>query len=536
MAKYKVDTDHGSYMVETEDPPAQSAATVTPGPSGHAPTWKDDVADSAKFLGNEALGVLGAPVAAAKSIYDMGSRALSGQNPVQPVIDSSVSNFKKAQADTDPYAKAAHYLGAIPLSPIGGMYDKFQEGDMSGLAHDIGDTAGQVVLGKAGPEIPSAATKIIRAPLKGAANTAAEITGHTSGVGGPVMREALNTANPGQLTNAMRGGMTDQEVLGHFQDALQNVKDARSAEYQKALQNQPAVPDLDITPIHRAASDALRRFNIRGVPNKTGGMDLDFSRSTIRDAAAQNEVRGIVNDLQGWGNQHGDLQPAGVDILKRRIDDTYSPSSSARAIVQSVKNSARDTLNTQVPGYQKMTSGYAQASQFIDNLRDLSLDGKNPGTAIRKLSTALKQNNQYRQTMVEALNQYSGTDLKAELAGMRLHNLAPRGIEGPLTGAGLLATIATGIVSPKAALALAMSSPRIMGELMVAMNKAKPALRRITQVPQLSPTAAKVAAVAASPTMEAQPGPTVADGTIVRHKTNPSVRMVFKDGQWQPLQ
>jgi hypothetical protein len=126
-----------------------------------------------------------------------------------------------------------------------------------------------------------------------------------------------------------------------------------------------------------------------------------------------------------------------------------------------------------------MTGGYAQASQFLDDLKDLSLTSANPGTAIRKLSTALRQNNGYRQVLVDALNQYSGVDLKGHLAGLSLSNLAPRGISGPLTGAGLLSTIAAGIVTPKAALAAAIASPRLMGELMVAMGKARPAISGI---------------------------------------------------------
>jgi hypothetical protein len=133
------------------------------GPSGHEPTWKDDAAQSLSLLGTGVGHVLSAPVTIAEGIYGMGKRAIHGENPIQPIIDSSVSNFNKAQADTDPYAKAAHYLGSLPMSPVGQIYDKYEAGDMNGLMGDVGDIAGQILLGKVAPEIPAKTTAVVRA-------------------------------------------------------------------------------------------------------------------------------------------------------------------------------------------------------------------------------------------------------------------------------------------------------------------------------------------------------------------------------------
>jgi hypothetical protein len=323
--------------------------------------------------------------------------------------------------------------------------------------------------------IPEAAAAL-KGPIASAAKTAAtEVLGKTTGVGAPTLRRAIDNPSA-DLTNAMRGGVTDTEMVGSFKTALQNVKDARSAEYQAKLQ---AIPQggapLNIAPIRATLAGQLQKFNVKIGPKG----ELDFSRSTIRDAAAQNEVKGIYGDVMDWGSQSGDLTLAGVDTLKRRIDDTYSPSSTARVIVQNTKNAARQVLDG-VPGYKEMTAGYAKSSQFLDQVKDLSLESANPGTAVRKLTTLLNQNNGYRQMLAEKLSQYTPKDLEGMLAGQSMNRWAPRGIMGPLAGAGgafeLGRILFTHAANPMEAGALAVSaalaSPRLMGELMTLISKA----------------------------------------------------------------
>lgn len=317
--------------------------------------------------------------------------------------------------------------------------------------------------------LPEAAAAL-RGPAASAVGTAAtEALGKTTGAGAAAMRRALENPSP-DLENAMRGGMTDTELVGNFRDAMQNVKDARGAAYRQQLANLPMSgpgTSLDISPIRSNLATQLQKFNIKIDPQG----ELDFSRSTIRDAAAQTDVKGIYDDVIGWGKQAGDRTPAGVDTLKRRIDDTYSPSSTARAIVQSVKDTTRNVLNSQVPGYADMTQQYAQSSKFLDQLKDLSLDSPNSGTAVRKLTTLLNQNNGYRQMLAERLSSFTPQDLEGQLAGMNLSKFAPRGLMGPGTGMGIAFGVATHALSPQAAVGLAMTSPRLMGELLTLVAK-----------------------------------------------------------------
>jgi hypothetical protein len=344
------------------------------------------------------------------------------------------------------------------------------------VSEAIGEAGSALALPKLTREIPGAARIAAKIPAKvgeGVKVAATETLGKTTGVGSAVLKRAIEKPSP-ELTTAMRGGTTELEVVKNFREALQNVKDARGETYRKQLSELPEQDKhLDITPIRRSVEEGLRRFNVK----KDADGNLDFSRSTISDAAGKNEVLGIYNDVMSWGDKHGDLTPAGVDILKRRVDDHYSTSSSTRALVQRVKDSSRTLLNREVPGYFEMTRDYAKASEFLEQVKDLSLESPNPGTAVRKLTTLLNQNNGYRQVLAQKLSEYTPVDLEGQLAGLNLSKWGPRGLAGPanvVSGAGLIYGVITHAINPLAAVGFAAASPRLMGELLTFLAKKPP--------------------------------------------------------------
>lgn len=353
-------------------------------------------------------------------------------------------------------------LGGIGVAPVRASELATEEGKTMEALGQMTGIVGSAYVGSKAPAIVKGGVKVGK-------TVTSEFLGKTTGVGSKAIREAIDNPSS-ELIGAMRGEISEMDVLNNFKESLQNVKQARSDAYQAQLSKIPMAgkgTSLDISPIQNSLKVQLQKFNIK-VSSKG---ELDFSRSTIRDAAAQNDVKSIYNDVMDWGKKPGDRTPTGVDILKRRIDDTYSPSSTARAIVQTVKNATRDLLNTKVPGYAKMTKGYADASKFIDQLSDLSLESKNSGTAIRKLTTLLNQNNGYRQMLAEQLSQYTTKDLEGQLAGVNLSRWSPRGIMGPASGAGLVYQVASHSLNPYVAVGMAMTSPRLMGELLTTMAK-----------------------------------------------------------------
>lgn len=340
----------------------------------------------------------------------------------------------------------------------------------------------------------------LRWATKKAGYGASELLGLTTGERGEAIRTAAERMGP-TVKAAIRGQTTELDILSDFRDSLQQVRVARGERYraQLAAITSAGSPPLDLSPVRSNLDVILPKFGVREVPPPPTpargetlaefmtrdatykatyrGLqpgELDFTRSTIHNPADQARVKGLVKDVRGWGARPDDLTPLGVDTLKRRIDDFYSDSSQARALVVDIGSGVRDVLKT-VPGYPQMTRDYAIASGFITNVeRELSLGARaGKGTAIRKLTYALRQNNEYRKVLTEALEGFTGADLKGQLAGYQLSKWAPRGLMGPLTGTAILAGVMKGMVNPAFLAELSLTSPRAVGELLIALSELK---------------------------------------------------------------
>lgn len=311
---------------------------------------------------------------------------------------------------------------------------------------------------------------------------ASELLGFRTGTGGETIRIAASTASQ-KFKDAMRNKITEAEIVGDTRTALDKVKEARANEYRRQLANLPQVQLNVVQPVKTDLLRTLRndyRIGIRrkfikqptGVigPNGAplmrrvpGPLELDFAHSTIPDAGDQKKILDLVTDLDSWQ----DNSTLGVDTLKRRIDNLYADTSDARAIVRKTKNQIRSELNRAVPGYQKMTFDYAQASKFIDEInKEFSLKG-GTGTVVRKLAYALNQNNQYRKLMIEALGNAAGMDLKEAIAGSAMREAIPRGLVGRAILGGEVLELGHDPHLTAAMLADALaSSPRAVGEIM----------------------------------------------------------------------
>ena len=387
----------------------------------------------------------------------------------------------------------------------------------SGLARSAGATRTASGLGKAASVAGTVSdatnpmiglAKAVKPVARAAGKVGSEALGLTTGAGGEAIRTAVKNPSS-QFKAAMRGDISEVDIVDKFKTALQNVRDLRGERYRERLNDigkgmappatvanqaasatgkvqqtaaslttpgravsKSAAPGtsvtLDLTPVRNEMMSQLQSFGAHVTPN-----GLDLSRVPIANPSERKLFEGIVHDVVTWGSKPGDLTPLGVDTLKRRIGDFYSDSSSARAFVQGIKKSVEKVLNDNVPGYKEMTREYAAASDFIQTIEKNFSLGKNAdkGSAIRKLSTALKQNNEYRKVLTEALGQFTSDDLKGQLAGYHLSQTAPRGLAGVTTGAGIMLAISQGMVHPAFAAELLLTSPRAMGEVLTAMGK-----------------------------------------------------------------
>jgi len=295
-----------------------------------------------------------------------------------------------------------------------------------------------------------------------------ESLGVTTGVGGEIIREAFRNPTR-EFTKALRGETTVENVLTTAREGLNTLREQRAAAYRSQLGKIKGAKGVIDTKAFKAFLDKkLKEFNV------TVGADgvLDFSKSAIGDATEAKRIADFVEAVRKWN----DNTPAGLDILKQRLDDFYTPSGKGRALTTSITDNLRQTLNKQVTGYAKLTADYADATKLIKEIEGtLSLKpGTRVDTTIRKLTSALKDNTGFRKALVEQLDELTKVDITQQLAGAALSPGVPAGLVGRQLFAGATVSGITaaglGAVSPTILLGLGFASPRVVGELLRALG------------------------------------------------------------------
>lgn len=336
-------------------------------------------------------------------------------------------------------------------------------------------------------------TSVATAPLRAIGNTGAKVAtnalGLTTGVGGEAVRTAFQGGK--DFTNAMRGKTSMQEVLGESQDALGRLKNARSSEYQSRLtQIKGDKANLDISPLHEQLQTSLNDFGVKPVKGQL--TPESFSRSVLQnDPAAQAIFTKVYDNLKSYGTQAGDRTPIALDTLKRSLGDLYSDSSSVRSFTSSMYDTLNSILKKDVKGYAEMTKGYQEYSTLIKDIKqNLAVGGKaGEETAIKRLSGAMRQNNELRLEVLKDFESKTGINLKDKIAGAAMGELFPRGLLGKGIDYAAVAQLFGDLINPAAMLQLMITSPRLVGELMNATGIASrgtwKVLKPINEAPML---------------------------------------------------
>ncbi len=403
-----------------------------------------------------------------------------GSQPEVQAFDAFTGMLK------DRYGNTENIKRTIATDPAGFLMD------LSTIMGGGGGVLKMAGLAKTGSGVSKAAVLIdpIQASLKAGGavlkptlgRLAVEALGTTTGTGRGSIEEALRGSKT--LTATMRGETSGSEILGTAQSALQEIKNQRSLAYRPKLEAIGALKQsLDISPVKTRLEDMLKSFNVKNSPDGT----LDFSRSVV-NKNAQGEISELTEMVREWGSKSGDRTPVMVDVLKRRLDDFYSESKNSRAIVASVRNEASKLLKKEVPGYSEMTRSYAKTSQDIADIqKSLSLGTQyGADTALRKLTSVMRESFEFRKSFVDKLSAVSDVDLAAQIAGYNLRPIIPRGLIGKFA-LGTELTAAIMYAEPGIALALATASPKLVGEFMNLVGKS---YRTAKQIPRSVPIAA----------------------------------------------
>lgn len=405
---------------------------------------------------------------------------MSGTNPFDELLD----NMKERYGGLENLKKTAYEDPAGLLSDFAALASGVGEGlSLAGKASRIAKVA------RAGSVVSKASRYVdpinltlkgtagigrnVGAPIaRGAGKLASEAMGLVTGTGGDAIRTAFNSPSIA-FKEALRGDVTIDQIADKVKAAVQQVRKQRGNEYRARLSGlQPM--DLDMRPVQQQLIQELNDFKVKLTPvvnRKTGATTIvpDFQTSKLGDVAAQNQVRKVIRDVLDWPSRNNvpvDAVPHEMlDTLKQRLDAYYGQTSDARALTSSVRGSVRQVLS-QVPGYNEMTSAYETATRFLDEVEP-ELSAKRTtmkGTTVRKLTHALNQANEYRQTLVDALDTKTRSQIHDQLAGAALHKWAPRGLMRTVAGHQIL--YAMGIAfQPSALLSLALTSPRLVGEM-----------------------------------------------------------------------
>lgn len=338
------------------------------------------------------------------------------------------------------------------------------------------------------------AGKGIGAVSKGVGKIASDTLGVATGTGGEAIRQGLKATSMGgdsykAFLEGLRGNISPEDLVSQAQDALKEVVSNRNSSYQEMLGGLKDDPTIyNPTPIQDTLQKQLTNF---GISETEKG--LDFSRSKFAlDKTAQGDITNLYELAKGWGSSNGDLSAVGIDKLKQIISSYYSPSSDYRSFTSALTKSARSVLEN-APGYSDEMKNYADATEWINDTRKgLSLgDNAMTETSFKKLTTAFKQNNEWRTEALQELDKVTGGQLKAQIAGQQLSSFMPRGLAkfgtGIEAGAGVYSALTGGAGVIPLLATMAISSPKLVGEFLRGLGLTNQAVRVVMNSFKINP-------------------------------------------------
>ena len=365
----------------------------------------------------------------------------------------------------------------------GAAFSAANVGAQGGSNEDIASAA--KIGGIVGGAIPLG-IEVAKPILRVAGRAVAEVFGIGLGTGGKPIRRVAQAAEEGRagfvgskagVKSGLRTPTTGEDILIDTKKGLEAMKRRRATQYSRELVPIAArIDDVPLDKLNREIPEILLDF---GIEETTDG--LSFKNSTIGKRADRKVIKEIIDDIQSLD----DMSAISIDNLKQRISDVIDqvePSSKSGALLTKINGKIIDTLNDSVPGYEKLTKGYAEVTEQIRDLtQSLSLkEGASKETAIKKLLSVLKSNNEFREQLLQQLEQQGGQELLDRIAGVALSGKAPKGLTGQFIIGGSVA----GGNFPLAFATLLTFSPRVIGEAALLTGAATRAVTKAAPVAQ----------------------------------------------------
>lgn len=488
----------------------QFSPTQTPQPSPSQPQSPGFVQNTLTDAGQVASGIgqsIAHPVTALKTLLNLpiglGEKIArtadttiqhakgnaSYQGPVGPqenALNQVLQHYKQAYGSKE---SAVNTAKTKPISTLLDLSALLSGGETAlGTASDvakiagIGDTAN--ALGKASSIAGTAAdvTNPINAVTKGAGMVASGIgkgtgaiigntLGVSTGAGGKAIAEAINSTQ--EFLDAMRGKTSPENILSNASQGLQNIRDARQADYLGNISDATKTGmNFDLSPIKGQLDTTLNDLKVS--VGKDGS--LDFSQSPIKNEAsaikaletAHKDISNIKSNdfstLYTLKQQLGDLLP--------NNPFTAAGYNRAQGAIGTIQKSIDSQLH-KVPGYSDAMGSYSKYSDVLKQFQRAIGRPDDPTAAIQaynKLQNLFKSDDALKQQYAKILNDSAGGNIGQQIAGARFNSLTPQTGVGKLVASGemgvgaLTALFHNPAIAGGAFASLPFTVPRLVGE------------------------------------------------------------------------
>lgn len=309
--------------------------------------------------------------------------------------------------------------------------------------------------------------------LRGLGNVASRILGMTTGTYSDAIKQAYSAGQRGsqKFKQNISGQVSRSDVLEDVERAINKLKGRQSKAYQQGMEPLGKTESIQLEPILNTVKDSINKYS----GNKPYLLD-DKSKVVIKQ----------INDrLKSFIRDKGARTLDDFDDLKKSIGKISVPleANEAKAIKTSVYNSIKNEINKQAPEYSKVMKDFSEASEVIDELKQLSgMKGgkiKNPESSIRKLQSALRNNAQSGYgTRGEILKNFENEEIADAVAGQALSSWTPRGLLSGSLGGGIGAISA--YTNPSTLLSFPAFMPRAVGETAYGIGRVSRAIPEYT--------------------------------------------------------
>lgn len=403
------------------------------------------------------------------------SKLIPGEQPKEPYWDAFMKFVK------DRYGSMDAVKNTLAKDPVGVL------GDASAVLMGLGPAG-------AATRVPSVANAGARASRVGAAieplsiaggmakggaavgkGLGAGMLGFTTGAGSSAVKHAVKTGMMGgaagrEFRAAMRGNISKADLVEKARTGLGKMAELRRDEYLREIQvMRKDTQAIDASPIYGKMEELLKKdFNVDLYVDEMGNYQVgELAYSTLMPDS-YTDIQNVVEIMNQWKVHPEGFTLSTLDNLKRKLDSFYSENKNSRAFVTALKKEVKNTITKNYPEYGIITERYAKLSNDIDEIeRTLSVGKRSTtDTALRKLMTVMKDNYEFRQTLVEKMDALVPAELKAQIAGQSFSGYTPLAFMGKTLETGAILGFAYRAMQMGAFMgSLALASPRVVGEL-----------------------------------------------------------------------